>query len=166
MIRLSDEVCHGLAQRRRCALIAVELRTDATGRCGTVIAIHQVMSFQRMIVAVGFVATLGAPSGAAASSPCHDDNCRAVSFFPARGTVPANLPAIRYQPAYSVGDYAPDGGYGLEALGSDVRFVRLDASGAVDVEFHVRESTSELFAGEGDLVSQLGLTDPSSVRLG
>jgi MYXO-CTERM domain-containing protein len=72
----------------------------------------------------------GAPARAAA---CSGPYCVNAEFFPGRGSVPANLPAVLYWPPSHWND---DGDAGPDPVRSgDVRFVRLDAAGPVDVAF-------------------------------
>src|SRR5688572_16889658 len=78
------------------------------------------------------VACVPAPAAA-----CSGPYCVEAEFFPARGSVPANLPAVLFWPPSRWRDEedasVPAGPDSVEA--SDVRFVRLDAAGAVDVAF-------------------------------
>lgn len=88
---------------------------------------------------------VGAPARAFA---CGGPECAEAEFFPARGSVPANLPAVLFWPPARWKDGAIAGPDSVAA--GDVRFVRLDAAGPVDVEFELIESdepSTRLWAG-------------------
>jgi hypothetical protein len=73
--------------------------------------------------------------GPAPASACSGPFCVEAEFFPARGTVPANLPAVLFWPPsrwQSDDDAGPD-----SVAADDVRFVRLDAAGPVEVAFEL-----------------------------
>ena len=105
-------------------------------------------------VAIAVFATL---SFAPEAKACSGIWCSESEFFPARGTVPANLPAVLYWPTswgdetratgggpdggvHGSGDGGADGGASIDAL-DGLRFVRLDPAGPVDVPFHAEVST-------------------------
>jgi hypothetical protein len=69
------------------------------------------------------------------ASACSGPQCTEPVFFPARGSVPANLPAVLFWPA---GRWGYDGG---ATSADDVRFVRLDGSGPIDVAFTLEPSS-------------------------
>ena len=90
---------------------------------------------------------LCAPDRAAA---CSGPSCVEPEFFPGRGSVPANLPAVLYWPPARWDDDSADAGPDSVANG-DVRFVRLDGpTGAVDVAFELvpsDEPSTQRWAG-------------------
>jgi hypothetical protein len=93
------------------------------------------------------VAGTPAPAGACSGAGCVD-----AEFFPARGTVPANLPAVLFWPPSRLNDEAAAAGPDSGAPG-DVRFVRLDAAGPVEVAFELvpsHEPSTRRLAGSTD----------------
>jgi len=78
-------------------------------------------------------AVFGAPTPVHA---CSGPSCTDAEFFPARGTVPANLPAVLFWPSSRSDGDGDDAGHDPVAS-NDVRFVRLDAAGPVAVDFEV-----------------------------
>jgi MYXO-CTERM domain-containing protein len=90
---------------------------------------------------------------------CSGPGCVEAEFFPSRGTVPANLPAVLFWPARSADDdAAADGGLDPVAPG-DVRFARLGATGPVEVDFELvpsHERSTRVRAGsEGVLAYRI-----------
>jgi hypothetical protein len=69
---------------------------------------------------------------------CTGPSCVPAEFFPARGSVPANVPAVLFWPASrwrDTQDAGPD-----EVKPGDVRFARLEEDGFADVAFELIES--------------------------
>ena len=85
---------------------------------------------------IGAVALIGAtPSPSLA---CSGPECVEAEFFPGRGSVPANLPAVLFWPPArwtSSNDAGPDA-----VTANDLRFVRLEASGPVPIAFELMTS--------------------------
>jgi hypothetical protein len=105
----------------------------------------------RVGVVTGLSAVCAGALLAAAPAPasaCSGPGCVEAEFFPARGTVPANLPAVLFWPASrwrADNDAGPD-----SVVPSDVRFVRLDAAGPVEVAFELvpsDEPSTRVWAG-------------------
>ena len=69
---------------------------------------------------------------------CTGPYCVQAEFFPGRGSVPANLPAVLFWPPArwrDGNDAGPD-----PVVAGDLRFVRLDAAGPVEVAFDLTPS--------------------------
>ena len=98
---------------------------------------------------VGCCAALlaGAPARAAA---CSGPPCVEPEFFPGRGSVPANLPAVLFWPPARWHSGANDAGPD-SVTSADVRFVRLEGTtGAVEVAFEFvpsDEPSTRVWAG-------------------
>jgi hypothetical protein len=98
-------------------------------------------------IGCGAALLAGAPDRAAA---CSGPSCVGPEFFPGRGSVPANLPAVLFWPPARWGDGSNDAGPDSVASG-DVRFVRLEGTtGAVEVAFELipsDEPSTRVWAG-------------------
>jgi len=88
----------------------------------------------------------------ARADACSAPSCTEAEFFPARGSVPANLPAVLFWPTARWNLDGDDAGPDSVAPG-DVRFARLDAAGPVEVAFELvpsHEPSTRRWAGSAN----------------